>query len=127
MDKQQLMHACSIGALLELAQNTTHVLVRATGKSATKTAEGFAVGGVVAVGEVQTRDVHAGVDQLSELLLGPARWSNRAHDLGLARDTFGAAHDAVESVGRRNHIHILDAIIRFEWGREGGNTYSTPC
>ena len=45
-------------------------------------AEGLLVVGMVAVAEVQPRDVHAGLDELTDPLFGSGRWAEGADDLG---------------------------------------------
>jgi hypothetical protein len=56
----------------------------------------LAVGLVVAVGEVEARDVHTGVNHFGELLDLVAGWSKRADDLGAALLALDVLEDVVE-------------------------------
>ena len=52
---------------------------------------------VVAVREVETSDVHAGVEHLDEHVGLPAGGSERADDLGLARGEVDLLEDVLEA------------------------------
>ena len=72
-------------------------LVGALLESLSQVSDGSSVRDVISVGEIETSDIHAGVEHLHEHLDIPAGGSEGANDLGLALVEINSLKDVLES------------------------------
>jgi hypothetical protein len=91
------------------------MLVRALLEGLIQIVDLLAVRLVVAVGEVETGDIHAGVDHLNEHLGGVAGGAERADDLGAAEAGIDGFEDVVELdvLGVGGYFFHLDIVLKF--------------